>query len=1020
MKDQELIRKIVEYLDAADQTARPEIRELAETYAARCRQVNAVLDRCADAIRRDFNSNAVMFAQQCDPPLLDQIEKLDFVRCDEWRAICEDYEWPSVARFNVDSVKKLRQAYLDVSSLNPLLEQWRQYVRTGTTEQKLSLLRRIMILDSDGKSWKSNLTELERTRMTELIEDAKQAIINNDTAKLSDIYLEMVSPKMTAEAPEKVIRKIERVLAAAESVSRRRHADKLLADMNDAYALFDVSKLTPLITRWDLLISDPDFQPDSVDLAQVQSARDWLNQRNREVVAEATQKQLLESLAFALDNHDPIAEVERLYFELRQYDMQIPDDVEERVLMNRSRTEEEAGRRYRLKLVISVLAVIGIAISCAIGLNWYQEAKRQGKIVEEVTSAVARHDFSTVLKQIQTLKKTDAVVAALPEIIRLNEEAMMLQDSYFASVRQFEAGMARAAALLQREINDKILNELSRVLRETAIYAATDSPQQTERYNALVIKKRDADAAFRRHCERNYVEKTTNIERALSLLYAMDASTKDGNSKLQAELDILSRRVDALADEKNVDLAVMDAAQKKFALTMKELREKIIVGQKALSLEDKLQSWTSIQNFEEILNEYQNQFPIEYAKYIRAVADIPLWKNLEAWTEFPWRSQRVTADLMKAVREMPGTAVWIPSLEILNKVNGDIKEYSLRIIPEKTRLASVLNSFNYFEFAFSGLAPGTHYYFYSQTLPLRSKEGFRFAADIEYKRGMKKNLTFTRVRLNDRMEWVTPRNPFLGQIKNLPETFASLLNYTDGGTIPSAMHYLELLKLVNDLDVAKGYADAERAFIESWERTIEAKMMNPMTRFMICRNILMSLIKLNSNAAPELEASLKLMLAPFDTVTNWDWLTPVFDNTMVSRMDSAVNGVKLRQILERAQAKQELATRTLSRSLRPAAFLKQDTAGGFNVTLLPIGKNATELWLVRNAGAGQIEFVVAAESSDGWKLDSAYHDAYYHGAVLFSPTDQIRTRDWVKSWLEKSNTSRLFWPDGWPLNRRGE
>lgn len=1020
LKDQELISQLICYLDSPDQTNRPEIREIAVRYDERCRQINETLSRCADALKRGFNSDAVIIAQQVDPPLLEQIHLFRLGRLEEWRMLCQDYGWPFPPAFNDENIIKLKNSYSDTAVLKPLLDQWRQLARNGSTALKLSLLRRIWALDPFNKAWLANLDELERLRLNELTVEAKTAIEDRDFPRLLSLYTEMTAPVFKREVPGRVLTKIERELTVWETGVLRIRANNLLREVNDAYALFDLASLNTALRRWEAFVTDPLFIPTDEDSAQIESASRWMQNKIAENAAAHSYQHTLNKLISALDNCSTLSEIERLYFELEQGGESIDQALEERVRRVRVQAEEDGMRRQRLRLIVGVMSVIVLALLGAGVLHLYQKSAIENHWISRISSAVEKNQYVLALEQIDTLRREQPQIANLPEVIAFARKAVEMREERESKDRMFSSRVSVVEKMLQTHTPDgQLLAQINTALRAIPPLIAEDSPLQTEIFNRLVMQKRAVESLYNQLCLKAFLDAAATVDSKFETFSALNASHPEGNRKLAAAVSDAAGMIGALEQMENVPPEVMRGRIKALNAVLEGGQTKLKQGQTRLSLNERLRSVTTVNAYQTLLADYRREMPLYAEKFASAELNLILWRNIEKWNEQRWNPKNVNKEWVERLRQDPSFSLWIGALGYLSERCADAEAFQERVMAEKSRLSVLLSEFNYYEFIFR--TPDQKlYYFYTQNFPSMELNPQRYTAEIEYARGKTQSVIFSRSRINSKTEWRISDPLLGGHVKNLPHLFNEMVNLDPKTqSIPTAAHYLFLSEWIRELEGCETLEALQQLCSKSWERLVKNQQMNSMARFLICRNLLYILMKTDVASQMDWEMRFKQMAGSVPGEKNWDWLPPVMNPARVSMMNGAVQNVKIADVLNFERVKTELMTFALSRHLRPAALLTEGK-NGLAVTLLPSGQTAKELWLVRNEGPGKCYFAVVSESSKQWELDSAFAADYHFGQLLFAPADQWVTADKAEAFRNQIKPKAASWPACWPVNRRGE
>src|SRR4051812_21309796 len=120
MNPTRVVEEIRTFLQSSDQLLTDRVRELADEYAAACREVNGRLWRCAELLGKGLRSEALHLAES-EPPLLEQAAVLDFPGRADWDNLAVMYGLPGAQPLQVQIAEELNRAYAAQLPLEDLM-----------------------------------------------------------------------------------------------------------------------------------------------------------------------------------------------------------------------------------------------------------------------------------------------------------------------------------------------------------------------------------------------------------------------------------------------------------------------------------------------------------------------------------------------------------------------------------------------------------------------------------------------------------------------------------------------------------------------------------------------------------------------------------------------------------------------------------------------------------------------------------------------------------------------------------
>jgi len=136
-----------------------ELRDLAESYAQACSQVNERLARCVLYLRQGYRSEAIRLSE-IEPNLLDQVHELEFPARSNWVEVARSIGISTPA-LSMDLAVELMDAYEAHEQTSTLAATLRllNALRRPASE-RIVVLQRLLELEPYNVVWQDNLKEL--------------------------------------------------------------------------------------------------------------------------------------------------------------------------------------------------------------------------------------------------------------------------------------------------------------------------------------------------------------------------------------------------------------------------------------------------------------------------------------------------------------------------------------------------------------------------------------------------------------------------------------------------------------------------------------------------------------------------------------------------------------------------------------------------------------------------------------------------------------------------------------------
>ncbi|MBT4820319.1 MAG: hypothetical protein HON70_31720, partial [Lentisphaerae bacterium] len=525
MTSGDIARRIEQFLDGEDQTLTPGLRRLVRDYEGQREVADQRLRSCCELLDTAQPDEAVDIASE-DPPLLDMAKALQLERSDEWKEICELYELPVAVPPDLSLVERVRKACSEINVVEPLLKRYRALAQSGSTKEKMSLLRRLVVADPKNGRHRKQLSALEVVRHGDIKTEAKTAILGHDRESLQAIQDELNLPSWVRPPEEKVAQKIAETLRQWHSEELSVRAGELIVELQDACEADSVDRTIRLLDLWDDLATTPDFRPNAEWATIVDPIREW---KNGELLRRSWEERcgiLLRNLTHALENRN-LYDGEKLWFKLEQEGYSVPDLHGRKLRGLREEVELERGRRIRfIALAVTVLVALAGALGYVLVRNMMRNrvcdevvASVQTKLVEKeldlarsiVDSRLTEHSFLATRQEFVEISQrlgeredeettreacfekmykelsdqrqegfplsgtTEALLARAREVARSNEEVYQLDD--------LETALKTTRAEQQQGEDEQFLEAVNSLDNLFAELKRLDAYSEAEKYD---------------------------------------------------------------------------------------------------------------------------------------------------------------------------------------------------------------------------------------------------------------------------------------------------------------------------------------------------------------------------------------------------------------------------------------------------------------------------------------------------------------------------------------------------------
>ena len=357
------------------------LEEYALQYAEECEKLNERLKQCLPILRSGNIAEAVRLAEM-PPNIIETFNQLDFLGREEWLDVCDEHGFDLPPPLAEQLFQELNDAYLQTSSLEPLMEWHRFHALNGSPiRYRLAVLRSLVKADPKNLALQNDQETFERARLEEMRRDIADALAQKDTDQLQELYRELTAPGWRITPPKELRQKIC-------AVELTRLTDELLLHFS-AFDYFNASAVYQ--SMLSVLQAGQMPMPTAIERS-VRAAVQWLQETDNEALRFSEFQQAAEELRESLEDYTPRGELENLYYALQnaatRANQSIPQELEGYYSNRIDYLTRVEWNRYRLVLAIFVGSIILVGVLFAYAL-WERSAGEREQREDETTQRIA-------------------------------------------------------------------------------------------------------------------------------------------------------------------------------------------------------------------------------------------------------------------------------------------------------------------------------------------------------------------------------------------------------------------------------------------------------------------------------------------------------------------------------------------------------------------------------------------------------------------------------------------------------
>ena len=622
------VEDIKHLIQDGDLSDTPELRRLHGELLELCAELDANLEKCRTLIAEEAFKEARDLSDSFTPPLTEQAELLSFPGREEFCAVCREY--------GLDSPKcpdpvLLNRLSAPVSSgdkhLHALLQDYRRIARSGSRQERIELLRKIVKKLPESQRWYNDLAAAERARFQEIEQALKQLPPGDEgLAMLEQFFREALSPDLTVPAKPELVERIKELLRPRQQEKIRREIDEKLQDLHDlCMAGDDIPRLRASFDAWQSFRANPQVRLGAADEMIVNEAENFLRTREEELAKDKAFSELVENLERKIADNRPFSEISGDYNRLLLLDRPVPPSLLARLenLEQENRRHEKLRSLRRSTYCAAATAVIIIGIFLAV--RWTRYFLTVRTTLAGMEQLIGAQKFSEAAALYEKLRREAPEFASNASLLERYNAALNLRKEKAARDRDREQEFARLISQIRVLLNEKDILDVSQTLDRNFADArkiAEGQPQKmldTFRELETSVARRRTELKEKR--EKEFLDASSAAVGALNKL----AGSIDEKNPAAAEraAEMLKGAFDARVQQfiyvpaplKNREIRRVADAKTNFDAALK----------KAQALHD-LKFPRDFESYAGALEAIRYQEPALAMEYAQALTALPRWK----------------------------------------------------------------------------------------------------------------------------------------------------------------------------------------------------------------------------------------------------------------------------------------------------------------------------------------------------------------------------------------------------------
>jgi len=492
------------------------LQALAEDYARGCHDINERAYQCQELLNCGQRPKAMLLAKRT-PDLRKQIEGAAFREQGQWLEVCERLELPFPVIIDTDVVTAvIEDVYDHKRAIDDLLCLHRRMAMgVAPLQDRLRIVRKLCKADPKTTFWREDVIVYERARVEELLHSAEEGDKKGDLSAIDAVYSELGSGQWFHPPSASLIKAIgDMRIPHCKRLAREQYT-LLAADIHQAHGAMNEDRCEGLMAQWRAVKDQMGFGPDSALLDQIAPTTAWLADLREARDEERAYEDACAHLTMAIDDGERRDRLEKLAADVLRFGRGMEQLLAARLNSQIENLGRLAKRRFALRLVGVIAAMILIAAGITVGVQRYAHAKEISRWHERVSAVMEKGDVAGALKMLAMLEKDSPSVSRAPEIVALRSECIDIIDREKRRREEFEHCMAAVDKAGVAEPDKEAL------ARADKLASGFDEKNQIQDWREKIQTYKDDKA---REVKLKVEEQMTQLESLYAVVTEADAS----------------------------------------------------------------------------------------------------------------------------------------------------------------------------------------------------------------------------------------------------------------------------------------------------------------------------------------------------------------------------------------------------------------------------------------------------------------------------------------------------------------
>jgi hypothetical protein len=434
------------------------LEEYAQQYAVECTKMNDRLKQCLSPLRSGNIAEAVRLAEM-PPNIIEAFNLLDFGGRNEWLDTCDEHGFDLPPPLAEQLFQELNDAYLQTSSLEPLMEWHRFHALNGSPlRDRLAVLRSLAKADPMNLALQNDQETFEKARLDEMKQEIAEALAQKDAVRLQELYRELTDSGWRIAPPKEFL---QRICTAV--------LEKLADELIQHFSAFDYPNAAAVYQSMLNVLYAGQMQTMPVAVERsIRAVIQWLQETEGEAENLSEFQQAAEGLRDSLEGYTPRGELENLYYVLQnaatRANQVIPQELETYYRNRVDYLTQVERNRYRVVIAIFVGSIILVGVLLAYAMWERRYAEQVAHTLE--TLQTLETEITTNRNAIDRIESTFGIIrpniardsTIAPLIARL--QGMLDEDKVRAA--EFERNHSLANLRMEQNLDMEGLREVKR------------------------------------------------------------------------------------------------------------------------------------------------------------------------------------------------------------------------------------------------------------------------------------------------------------------------------------------------------------------------------------------------------------------------------------------------------------------------------------------------------------------------------------------------------------------------------